>query len=60
MQVISKDFIVDLPRTQRGFDSVFVVIDRIIKVAQFMSTMKISIASGVAKLFVKEKFVNYG
>jgi hypothetical protein len=29
-------------------------------VAQFMSTMKISIASGVAKLFVKEKFVNYG
>jgi hypothetical protein len=57
---ISKDFIVDLPRTQRGFDSVFVVIDRIIKVAQFMPTMKISIASGVAKLFVKEKFVNYG
>ena len=33
------------------------VIDRIIKVAQFMPTMK---TLGVAKLFVEEKFVNYG
>ena len=54
------DFIVNLPKTQKGFDSNFVVVDRLIKVARFIPTTTTVTASGVADLFFKEIFVNYG
>ena len=54
------DFIVDLPWTQKDFDSIFVVVDRLTKVARFISTTTNVTASGVAELFFKEIFVNYG
>jgi len=48
---ISMDFIVDLPKTQKGFDSIFVVVDRLTKVARFIPTITTVTASGVAELF---------
>jgi hypothetical protein len=30
------DFIVGLPRTHKGYDSIWVIMDRLIKVAQFI------------------------
>jgi hypothetical protein len=57
---ISMDFIVDLPKTQKGFDSIFVVVDRLTKVARFIPTVTTVTASGVAELFFKEIFGNYG
>ena len=54
------NFIVDLPRTQNDFDSIFVVMNRLAMVAQFIPTMTIMTTSRVDESFFSEKFMNYG
>jgi hypothetical protein len=47
------DSIVGLPRTQRGYDSIWVIVDRLTKVAHFLSVRTTYSSAKLAKLYME-------
>jgi hypothetical protein len=53
LEEVGMDFIVGLPRTQRGFDSISVIVDRLTKVAHFIPVRTPYSSAKLAKLYLE-------
>jgi hypothetical protein len=53
LEEVGMDFIVDLPRTQRGYDSIWVVVDRLTKVAHLIPVKTTYTGAKLAELYME-------
>jgi hypothetical protein len=57
---VTMDFIVQLPKTPRGYDAIMVIVDRLTKRAHFLATTTSVKATEVARLYIQEIYRLHG
>ena len=57
---ITMDFITKLPRTARGVDAIWVIVDRLTKSAHFLAISESSSAEKLAEIYVREVVSRHG
>ena len=57
---INMDFVVGYPQTQRKYDSIWVVVDRLTKYADFFSIRSTYSVEDYAKIFINENVCRHG
>nr|GEW62513.1 hypothetical protein [Tanacetum cinerariifolium] len=57
---VTMDFLTGLPRTPSGYDSIWVIVDRLTKSAYFLTKKKTDIIEKFTELFVKEIVCKHG
>jgi hypothetical protein len=60
VEMRAMDFVVDLPRSPRGKDAIWVIIDRLTKVAYFIPMKQTSSDADLVSLYIKEVVRLYG
>ncbi|MCO5564307.1 hypothetical protein L7F22_017967 [Adiantum nelumboides] len=53
-ECICMDFVTGLPKTTGNYDSIFVIVDKLTKVAHLIPVKQTATAAGIAQVFVKE------
>jgi adenylosuccinate synthase len=54
------DFITKLPRTSSGYDTIWVIVDRLTKSAHFLPIKENESMDKLARLYIKEIVARYG
>ncbi|GJY00699.1 putative reverse transcriptase domain-containing protein [Tanacetum coccineum] len=57
---VTMDFVSGLPRTPSGYDTIWVIIDRLTKSAHFLPTKKTDTMEKLAQLYLKEIMCRHG
>ena len=57
---IAMDFVTKLPRTSKGFDSIWVIVDRLTKSAHFLPIRENNGVHDLAQLYIKEIVCHHG
>ena len=54
------DFITKLPRTEKGFDAIWVIVDRLTKSAYFLPIRESSFSEKLANVYIREIVDSHG
>ena len=57
---INMDFVVGLPRTQKQYDSIWVIVDNLTKLTYFIPVMSTYSAKDYARIFIDEIVCRHG
>ena len=56
----NEDFVMELPRLQRGYDSIWVIVDILMKLAHFLPIRATNFVNILSRLYIREIVIFHG